>query len=108
MLRPLSFIPTPATRGRFCTWNAAALFQLDPAKSRLKSHALNKIAADFDVILSQEVHGNEADLRARCPQIAEAFVCWCSQSDQRAKGGVMTLVRKSWLAVETFPPATSG
>ena len=103
--RPLSFLPTAAAKCRLCSWNAAAMFQLDPIRGRHKRDALNRLAADHDVILLQEPYGAEADLRVRCPQIADAFHCWCSQADQRAKGGVMTLVRKSWLIAGTLPPA---
>ncbi len=77
------------------SWNAAAMFQHDPAKAQCKNFLLAKLSIENGIVLLQETHGDENDLRARCPQVVDTHWCSSSQGTVRATGGVMTLISKN-------------
>ena len=68
--------PSPSQSCKMISWNAAALFQMDPNKALIKNHLVAKMSTVNDILMFQETHGDENDLRARCPQVAESH--WCA------------------------------
>ncbi len=66
-------------------------------QARAKNPTVNSLATASDWITLQEAHGTDADLRARCRQVAENLWRAFSQGPNHAVGGTMTLTRKEWL-----------
>ena len=89
--------PSKKPSCKVVSWNAAALFQVDPIKAARKNTVLAKLSLEYDIVFIQEAHGDENDLRARCPQIADSHWCCASQGPNRAVGGVISLFNKEWL-----------
>ena len=76
------------------------MFQADPEKAKRKLAFFTELALAADVVLVQETHGNADDFLVKCPQLAGLFATYVSQGPSRATGGVLTLFRKTWLAVD--------
>ncbi len=55
---------------------------------------LTRIVKQADVVLLQEVHGNEEDFATRLPQIVKMFKVFVAEGVSRATGGVAILVRR--------------
>ena len=89
--------PSKKSSCKVVSWNAAALFQDGPIKAARKNIVLAKLSLEYDIIFIQEAHGDENDLRARSPQIADSHYCCASQDPNHAVGGVISLFNKEWL-----------
>ena len=98
---PAAANPWPSKKPscKIVSWNGAALFQDDPIKAARKIAILAKLSLEYDIILIQEAHGDENDLRARSPQIADSHHCHAAQARNHAVGGVIALFKKEWLGV---------
>ena len=86
---PAAANPWPSKKPtcKIVSWNGAALFQDDPIKAARKIAILAKLSLEYDIILIQEAHGDENDLRARSPQIADSHHCHASQARNHTVGG---------------------
>ena len=92
------------------SWSAAFLFQMDQNKALIKNRLIAKMSTVNDILMFHETHGDENDLRARCPQVAESHWCAASQGPSRAVGGIMTLISRKWLdgCIPVATPVVEG
>eukprot|EP00972_Heterocapsa_arctica_P101328 14934261-Heterocapsa_arctica.AAC.1 len=86
----------PVIALRIVTWNASALVHATLSKRKGKRAKLIELIRDLDVCMIQETHAGFEDVIVAFPELLRLFHVLASEGENRASGGVVTLVSKKW------------
>jgi len=84
--------------GKFISWNARALFCLEPGQLHRKLCLLRRLAAEADVVMVQEAHANDEKWAIFDLEVHTSHVTyWSNAADGATLGGVGFVVRRAFL-----------
>ena len=80
---------------RASAWNAASLFHGNPRARKARWKLFERLLGSSDVVMLQEVHGDEHDLYLNFSRWAREFTILAQKGKDFATAGVAILIRRA-------------